>query len=248
MVQDRRIGLATTDVLRIDSDRWRTAQEFELRFAQNTIDVGDDYNLWWYAAFNRYEVLKGKDFTNVIEVGCGPHTNIRLILPLIRFEHLWLEDPLIHEYVKMKKERRILRFLRFTSPTTIASLARRYPVSLLSEKLEDLSLPDKSIDLCICINVLDHVQDVDQCFRQMRRILRSGVLILAQDLSNEEDRKRCPESWSDIGHPIKMDAEFLDSQLREMAPLYRRILPREEGRNPRCHYGTYLFIGQQNLC
>jgi ubiquinone/menaquinone biosynthesis C-methylase UbiE len=149
--------------------------------------------------------------------------------------------------MKMKKERRILKYLRLRSMTTAASLARHYPVTLLSEKLEDLSLPDRSIDLCICINVLDHVQDADRCFSQMRRILKNGVLVVAQDLSNEEDRESCPESWSDIGHPIKMDAEFLDSHLSDMAPLYRRILPREEGRNPRCHYGTYLFVGQQNL-
>jgi SAM-dependent methyltransferase len=238
--------LATTDVLRVNSDRWRAAQEFELHFAQGTVSTGDDYNLWWYEAFNRYEMLKGKHFSNVIEVGCGPHTNIRLILPLIHFQHLWLEDPLIHEYLKMKKERRILRFLRFRSSSTVASLARHYPVTLLSEKLEDLSLPDRSVDLCLCINVLDHVQDVEQCFIQMRRIMKNGVLVIAQDLSNEEDRENCPESWSDIGHPIKMDSKFLDSQLSGFAPLYRRILPREEGRNPRCHYGTYLFVGQEN--
>jgi SAM-dependent methyltransferase len=245
LIQNRRAGLATTDVLRVDSDRWRAAQEFELHFAQSTVSTGDDYNLWWYTAFNRYEVLKGKHFSNVIEVGCGPHTNIRFILPLITFEHLWFEDPLIHDYMKMKRERRIMRFLRFRSLTTVASLARRYRVTLLSEKLEELSLSDKSIDLCICINVLDHVQNVDDCLRQMRRILKNGVLVLAQDLSNEADRESCPESWSDIGHPIKLDAECLDSHVSDMAPLYQRILPREEGRNPRCHYGTYLFVGQQ---
>jgi SAM-dependent methyltransferase len=239
------MGLATTDVLRIESERWRAAQDFELRFAQGTVNAGDDYNLWWYAAFNRYEILAGKRFPHVIEVGCGPHTNIRLMIPRIRFEHLWLEDPLIHDYVKMKKESRFLKFLRWRSPTTLAALARRYPVTLLSERLEELSLPDKSMDLCICINVLDHVQDAEQCFRQMRRILKSGVLILAQDLSNEDDRESCPESWNDVGHPIKLDAEFIDSHVKDIAPLYRRILPREQGRNPRCHYGTYLFVGKQ---
>lgn len=241
------MGLATTNVLKIDRSRWRSAQEFELHFAQRTVNTGDDYNRWWYAAFNRYEVLKGKHFKNVLEVGCGPHTNIRLILSLISFEHIWLEDPLIHEYLKMRKERRILRFLRFRSPTTVASLARRRSVILLSEKLEDLSVPDKSIDLCICINVLDHVEDATSCLRQMRRVLSDGVLVLGQDLSNEHDREICPESWSDIGHPIKMDAQFLDFNLRDMAPLYQKILPRAEGRNPRCHYGTYLFIGHQGL-
>ena len=114
--------------------------------------------------------------------------------------------------MKMKKERRILRFLRFQVLTTVASLARHYPVTLLSEKLEDLSLPDRSIDLCICIEC---ARSCSRCqisaFRQMRRIVKNGVLVIAQDLSNEEDRENCPESWSDIGHPIKMDSKFLDS-------------------------------------
>jgi hypothetical protein len=43
-----------------------------------------------------------------------------------------------------------------------------------------------------------------------------------------------------------MDAAFLDTHLGDMIPLFQRILPREQGRNPRCHYGTCLFIGQNN--
>jgi len=239
--------LASTDVLKVDDSRWKAAQEFELRFAKHTVDSGDDYNYWWYSEFDHYEVLQKRYFRNVIEVGCGPHTNIRLLLPLIKFEHLWLEDPLIHEYRKLSKERRILRSLRYRSLTTVASLARRYPVTFLSEKLEDLSLPDESVDLCLCINVLDHVQDVDRCLMHMRRVLRvGGVLIVGQDLSNEQDRETCPESWSDIGHPIKMDDVYLDLRLGDMTPLFRKILPREKGRNARCHYGTYLIIVQNN--
>ncbi|MBN1106648.1 MAG: methyltransferase domain-containing protein [Deltaproteobacteria bacterium] len=238
--------MAITDVLRVDDSRWKAAQEFELRFARQSVDAGDDSNHWWYSAFERYKILYGKYFQKAIEVGCGPHTNIRLLLPSIKIERLWLEDPLIDEYRRLSRKRRILKFLQFRSPTTIVALARRYPVTFLSEKLEDLSLPDQSIDLCLCINVLDHVQDVDRCLMQVRRILKRGVLVLGQDLSNEQDREACPESWSDTGHPMKMDAEYLDSRLGDMTTLFYRILPREKGRNPRCHYGTYLFIGRSN--
>jgi hypothetical protein len=82
--------LAITDVLKVDDTRWKAAQEFELRFAQKKAGSGDDYNVWWYKAFNHYDFLRQRRFQNVIEVGCGPHTNIRLILPLISVERLWL--------------------------------------------------------------------------------------------------------------------------------------------------------------
>lgn len=127
-------------------------------------------------------------------------------------------------------------------------MVHRYPATPLSEKPEDLPLPDKSIDLCVCINVLDHVQDAQQCIMQMRRVLKDeGILVIGQDLSNEDDVQLCPESWTDMGHPIKMDADFLDSCLNGLIPVYRKILPREDGRDPRCHYGTYLLIGQQSI-
>jgi SAM-dependent methyltransferase len=240
--------LSNSNVLRVDSARWQAAQEFELQFAEQSAPAGDDYNLWWREAFNRYEVLQGRRLPDVLEVGCGPHTNIRLILPCISFERLWLEDPLIHAYLKLKREQRVWRYFRFRRPLAVADLVHRYHATPLSEKLEDLLLPDKSIDLCVCINVLDHVQDAQQCIMQMRRVLKDqGILVIGQDLSNEEDVQLCPESWTDIGHPIKMDADFLDSYLGDLMPLYRKILPREDGRNPRCHYGTYLLIGQQSI-
>jgi len=73
-----------------------------------------------------------------------------------------------------------------------------------------------------------------------------GVLIIGQDMSNAEDLQLCPESWTDVGHPIKMDDEYLDAQTQGLSILFKNILPREKGRNPRCHYGTYLFIGQKD--
>jgi SAM-dependent methyltransferase len=240
--------LSKSNVLRVDGARWQEAQSFELKFATQSASVGDDYNVWWRKAFNQYEVLQGRHLPDVLEVGCGPHTNIRLILPCISFERLWLEDPLIHAYLKLKREQRVLRHFRFRRPLAVADLVHRHHATVLSEKLEDLSLPDNSIDLCVCINVLDHVHDAQQCMMQMRRVLRDkGILVLGQDLSNDEDMQLCPESWTDVGHPIKMDADFLDSYLTDLKPLYRKILPREDGRNPRCHYGTYLLIGQQDI-
>ncbi len=233
-------------ITKVDTERWRAAQKFELEFAQHAVNSGDDYNYWWYSAFKNYEPVHGLMLENVLEVGCGPHTNVRLILPHIQYKNLWLEDPLIRSYLQLRRRIRKFRIFSMYSRTAATELIQEKHAIPLSEPMEELSLTDESMDLCICINVLDHVRDADLCFQQMHRVLRkNGILIIGQDMSNTEDMQLCPESWTDIGHPIKMDIQDLDSQTQGLAALYRKILPREQGRNPKCHYGTYLFIGQK---
>lgn len=219
-------------VSKVSPERWQQAQEYEVKAAQSIAKRGDDYNYWWMEQFNNYDVVKGQYFESVLEVGCGPNTNFRLIIPLIDYSKLWLEDPLINEYVSMN-----------------CTCAKFIPSTLLPIQLEDLhlSLDEKSMSLVICINVLDHVEDAELCFTQMKRVLKhNGILILGQDLSNVDDFIQCPDSWQDEGHPIKLDHHFIYDQLKEFSPLYDVILPREKGRNPRCHYGTLLWIGSKS--
>jgi SAM-dependent methyltransferase len=244
-------------IIDISQERWKTAQKFEKEFAQNTIGSDDDWNLWWMEKYSNYSFLEGKKFQNVLEVGCGPHTNVRYILPKITVGKIWLEDPLIQYY--------ITHYLNQCPSTTdtIKSLIKKpskrvnfclelfsnlsYSVDLSSAKLEDLPYKDGQMDLVICINVLDHVNNYDSCMSEMSRVLKSGgILILGQDLTNAEDLVNCPEVVSDIGHPIKVDHTILDDTLsRSFETLIRKILPREEGRNPKAHYGTYLGVFQK---
>ena len=235
-----------TTITKVDHDRWAKAQAFELSFAQNSVDRGDDGNKWWRKQFNNYKALKGRTFPEVLEVGCGPHTNVRFILPLIKFSHLELEDPLINTYIELQIQKKIAHLKLLSHPVEIVRLKQKFKSTCLSEPLEELSLPDDSIDLCVCINVLDHVRDASMCLKNIERVTKKGgMVIIGQDLSNEEDQVRCPESWSDAGHPIKLDESFMDEHLGYLNPVLQKILPREEGRNPRCHYGTYILIGQK---
>jgi SAM-dependent methyltransferase len=239
--------MAKPEIIKVDESRWREAQKSEMGFARETAQLGDDFNHWWYSAFENYQAIHNLTLENVLEVGCGPHTNIRLILPHIRFKNIWLEDPLINYYLKLKKQTRKFRILKINSPMTVSNLVKNNHAFPLPEPLEELSLADEIADLCVCINVLDHVRDADLCFQQMRRVLKKGgILIIGQDMSNAEDMQLCPESWTDVGHPIKMDAGYLDAQTRGLSALYKKTLSRGQGRNPKCHYGTYLFIGQKD--
>lgn len=245
-------------VHKVENDIWIKAQEFELNFAKHAIASGDDWNRWWLEKFENYDLLAGKTFTNVLEVGCGPHTNIRHILPKINCKKVYLEDPLIQFYcthLLLSKKTilaSILHKLR-GKPYEINYLLNlfanlRVSVDLSAQKLEDLPYRDETMDLLVCINVLDHVNDYDGCMSEIYRVLRpGGVLVLGQDLSNDEDLQNCPESYEDIGHPIKVDHLIIDATLNGNYDLrFRKLLPKEEGRNPAAHYSTYLGIAEKH--
>lgn len=110
--------------------------------------------------------------------------------------------------------------------------------------LENCPYGSDYFDLVVLINVLDHVMDGMLSLRQAVRITKSGgYLVLGQDLTNSDDIARVGE---DIGHPIRIGHEALDRELvPHFEPTMRRILPKEEGRNPAAHYGTYLFVGHK---
>ncbi|MGV8130102.1 MAG: methyltransferase domain-containing protein [Methanolinea sp.] len=242
-------------IRRIDEERWKCAQASELEFARNTIESSDDWNLWWNDKFDDYTILNKRHFDNVLEVGCGPHTNIRYILPKITCKKLWLEDPLIQYYITYNlnrlnsfwfflkqywKNERVNFLLKIFSNLDLS-------VDLSSSKLENLPYRDNQMDLIICINVLDHVNDYDRCMQEIYRVLNTdGLLILGQDLSNQKDQDLCPESYTDIGHPIKLDHVIIEKSLEgKYSHLFKKILSREEGRNPGAHYGTFLGILQK---
>lgn len=244
-------------VTKVSKRRWQKAQAFEVEAIRSVIEAQDDWNIWWKRKFDNYRVLKGKNFKRTLEVGCGPFTNLRLILPLIKTDEIYLEDPLLQSYMDFRapvpavsRLRRILgQPAPQTEPVYIQSLfkdtARR--VHITSAPLEELPWRDSLVDLVVCINVLDHVYDYASCMEQMDRVLkRGGIFVFGQDLSNEEDFQQAPDSWKDIGHPIKLDEQELDKHLKNYQPLFKKVLPRKAGRNPVAHYGTYLLIAKKN--
>jgi SAM-dependent methyltransferase len=197
-----------------------------------------------------YSFLAPTKSRSVLEVGCGPHTNVRFIIPILKPAVVYLEDPLIDAYLFPPRKSRFAsrdpRKWRTATRTALQELveSRSFRVELSSAPLESLPYRTSLVDAIVCINVLDHVRDADQCMREVLRVLRpGGVLVLGQDLSNDEDLARCPESWADVGHPIKLDEATLSPYLDRFQPLFSGLLSREAGRNPNAHYATLLFAG-----
>jgi SAM-dependent methyltransferase len=223
---------------------WVNAQKLRARYFKNAVwrllsaarlvpkYRGDDWNTWWKRQFDDYRFLPS-EVENAIEVGCGPYTNVRLMLERCRIHHLVLSDPLIRTYVQFKL-------------TLVTELYRQAGCVLDDHPLESLPFASNYFDLAVKINVLDHVQDAHKCMENLVNVVRpGGLLIIGQDLTNEADLKVLKNDAGAVGHPIKLDHEWFEPFLEGFEPLIKRVLGREQGREPSYHYGTLIFAGRK---
>ena len=241
---------------KVSQERWEAAQQWERRhwigaqaarakFGKNYIwrvlsafglapkYRGDDWNQWWKREFSNYTFLP-PTVDNALEAGCGPYTNLRLVLERCRPKHVVLSDPLIRTYVKFKL-------------TFVAEMYRSALCVLDDHPLEGLPFADDYFDLAVMINVLDHVRDAQLCMQNLIRVTKpGGFLILGQDLSNDEDLEALRRDQGAIGHPIKLDSGWFEGHLNKgFEPIIRKVLSREQGRAPESHYATLIFAGRK---
>lgn len=249
--QDTAVNPHKHVILNVPGERWLQAQRWEgdlwknanrpLRNAAKRVlqqlglrkrEVGDDWNHWWAERFEDYRFVPNH-IGNAIEFGCGPYTNLRLIFHGRKIDHSYCSDPLLHTYLTFRY-------------TWLSESYRRQRVLVDDHPMEQCPFASDFFDLVVLINVLDHVRDASECLNQALRVTKpDGILILGQDLTSKEDLS-LPEARNDIGHPIRIDHQTLDTfLLPTFKPILNRILSREEGREPAAHYGTYLFAGSK---
>ena len=227
-----------------ERNHWINTQRLRARCFKNTIwrllsaagrvskYRGDDWNSWWKRQFDNYGFLP-REIENAIEVGCGPYTNVRLMLDHCRIHHLVLSDPLIRTYVRFKL-------------TLVSEMYREAACTLDDHPLESLPFASNYFDLVVKINVLDHVQDAHKCMENLVNVVRTGgLLIVGQDLTNEEDMKVLKQDAGAVGHPIKLDHEWFEPFFKGFEPVIMKVLSREHGRDPSQHYGTLIFAGRK---
>jgi SAM-dependent methyltransferase len=239
----------TSPTTRVSTERWLEAQEYELDVwkRQNVwprrwtaallnalgirkVKSGDDWNEWWFERFDAYRAIPDK-LENAIELGCGPYTNMRLIRQNRDIDHVVCSDPLARHYIHFRRR-------------WLAAEYRKGTILVDDHPIEECPFADGYFDLVVLINVLDHVKDGLAGLNTAVRITKpAGYLVIGQDLTSEEDAANNRE---DIGHPIRLHQEDIDQRIRRgFESVLYQVLPREKGRNPQFHYGTYLFIGRK---
>jgi SAM-dependent methyltransferase len=242
-------------VRRVRAQRWSEAQEWELgvwreghekhgwkRFVWPLAAPvlrrlgwrrawGDDWNHWWKAQFDDFRFLP-RELGECIELGCGPYTNVRLILEGRRADRVVCSDPLVDSYVTFHGR-------------WLAEAFKAGRVQIDAHPIEETPFTPESFDFVVMINVLDHVRDADLCMSTAIGLLRpGGNFVFGQDLSDAQDVASHPY---DVGHPIMLSREDVDPYLEPLVPVLRKDLARDEGRDPRLHYSTLVYAGRKPL-
>jgi len=146
----------------MDSKKWIKAQQLEpLHWAENREKIS---NLKYQEKIK----VRSNHILNTLKEHAGEWTYDESILeigggatPLIthtKFKNQFLVDPLMDFYIE-------------TFPSVFPSSAE-YEKS----KGEVLPYKDNSFDMLVSRNVLDHVDDVNQCLDEMKRVLKPGGL------------------------------------------------------------------------
>jgi SAM-dependent methyltransferase len=189
-------------IVRVDRARWQEAQRYEeTTWMVRGRAATDDRNLQHLERFDEFQALEGRRFRSAIEVGCGPFTNLRLILPRVTVDEIDLLDPLIERYL--------------THPNcTYRSLTLGgKPVRTFASALEDFQ-PDRTYDLVVMINVIEHCFDATVAFAKVLDLLEpDGVFVFQDKLYAAESIE--PGRVYDAGHPLRVRGEIIDAFLRD---------------------------------
>jgi len=185
-----------TGITKVPHERWLQAQDFEATgWLRCWTGEHDDRNHEHAALFDGYRAL-GEDLGDVLEVGCGPFTQLQTIIRPGNQRHIktvTLLDPLLSRY--LSHPHCFYRSCQFLDlPTTF--------LPIQAETLQDREV----YDTVISINVLEHVQDAQQVLDNIWQALRpGGTIVLGERAWDRYD----PQELYDAGHPIRVTTRFL---------------------------------------
>jgi len=229
-------------VTRVSIERWLKAQECEKNhWMIRGIKSINDRNDYHEKQFEGYKSLKFMNFPSVIEIGCGPFTNARIIAKKSNINEITLLDPLINEYLNHPFARYNKNYLFVEYFPLIGKLFKKlFPMFfkqylyLFSKKIKIKNLLDipaekissgNSYDLVIMINVLEHCYDAELVLNNTTKITREGGFLIFEDKIYEADLVQEELNYCyDAAHPLKVDRSIIEKFLKEnFEVVYKRI-------------------------
>jgi SAM-dependent methyltransferase len=255
-------------ITRVELSRWEEAQRYERRtWLLTGRSATDDRNTYHKNHFANYAVLHGHQFSRGIELGCGPFTNMRLILSECTVADIALLDPLIPEYLGHPfctyKAGRIGGLLKQAASWQGMIFPKSYlrscltacrcgglfgrPVQLITSMIETYQT-NLRFDLVVMVNVLEHCQDADRVFGKILELLcPGGILVYADVVYDAADVLTLSSTLYDAGHPLRVDRSVVDQFLdKQFVSLMRAEYLRETSfRNIQLQNYELYFVGKR---
>lgn len=192
-------------VLTAPLERWQQAQAYErATWLEHGLMLTEDRNAEHAAMFDGYKALP-ETIGNVVELGCGPFTNLQHVLPGRWAHQVVLVDPMAHDYQA-----------HHPHCSYKDKLLCGYKPLLISKAIEDCET-DAIFDTLIMINVLPHCQSVEKVFSWINTHLKPGGNLVFHEPARDID----PLTWYDVGHPLSYTQSVIEEFLAGYTEVYR---------------------------
>lgn len=229
-------------VVKVSNERWIKAQECEKKhWMTNGIKSGNDRNDYHFRQFDKFRTLKNFTFSSVIEIGCGPFTNARIIANKCNLKKITLLDPLIRDYLNHpfvsydKKQlyseyfpilgKIIRRFIPVFFKSYQKAFSKKIKIQELIDKPAEKIYDNNHFDLVIMINVLEHCYNIEEIFSNIMKISSENSLFVFEDKLYDHQKVKDELNISyDAAHPVKIDRNIIENFLSSnFEPLYKKI-------------------------
>lgn len=258
-------------ITQVPLERWRDAQHAErIHWMKLGLRNWNDRNDEHFDKFEQYTALQDRAFNRVLEVGCGPYTNLSIIGGVCKVASAYLLDPLIndylaHPYCMYTSQRLILRRPRtpyFQAHRLLSRFAPSLHQRLFKQMIavgdvqvrgmmaipaEELPSNLEHFDLIVAINVIEHCYDIHRVLASLAHLKPGGVLVFQDKYYDHEEVSRMVKSVYDAAHPLKVDRKVVDSFLKSnFRPIFEKVYRSGDRVNDFTHsYEELYFIGEK---
>lgn len=198
-------------VSKVDLDRWKSAQKYERKTWMEIMrNASDDRNLEHAERFGEYQAFV--DYINenemndlkIMELGCGPFTNTRVVLSKIPNINTScsLLDPLLNDYLNHAG-------CSYKGKVLNGSVVETYSIPI-----EEFEQKENDYDVVLMNNVIEHCYDVNIIFDKILSMLKpGGVMIFSDVYFYKKDMEELLEKRYDTGHPLKLSEKLMNEFL-----------------------------------
>lgn len=226
-----RVALETTNdaayltegkgVLSVPLERWEYAQAYErFTWLNQGLMLTEDRNTEHAAMFDGYKALPAS-LGNVIELGCGPFTNLVHILSERETSSITLLDPLATAYLRHPH---CAYTLVPDTRIPLKGVFAGHNVEIIPHAIEHFDtrffyaqITTGRFDTVIMVNVLSHCIDASKVFTWFDTHLKQGGYLIFHEPARDID---VHNHW-DVGHPLSYTQAVIDDFLAGYTQVYK---------------------------